>query len=737
MFSKIFLRAFIGIFLCHVPLAAAALSLHDCVFQTPQEKKLKDYIQESLQGKNKYGFLDFDLSTTSSLSDRPLESVSNAQAIAHALKQKSHVLTLLVEFDDPQGQGPLHNRIPEPAGNAYYWKEDFSPAHYQKILFGRHPEERSLANYYKEVSSGRYRVSGDVFGWYKVPKPELLYGQNITMRPSDRDRLYGPPWRIISDVRTATGDEIDWKKYDQIDRYDWDQDGDFNEPDGYIDHLMIVHAGVGEEIGGGAQYSNAIWSHRGRANFSPPESALTDGPQKYRARGGIQMSAQQDIWALDYVMAAENSAPGIFAHEFGHDLGLPDLYDKNPKQGSHASVAFWSIMATGSWAALENEAPGSMPTHLSPWGKLKLSWLDYNEISLQDKDIKQYVLLDRSEFHGRKAQALKINLPDQYKTVPVFDPVDGEVFAYSQKGDDLLHQMRTEIDLSQAAKATLRFKAYYDIEPEYDYAAVEIQNEEGLWFAIPGNITSEHSGITGGSHGWVDAEFDLTPYVGAKRGLRFRYVTDISVGGKGLAIDRIEIPEIHFKEDFENGPGDWIYSGFRTIKQGKYDKAYPHYYLMEWRTHYGYDSALKSVRYQTPAMGTSFYAYQPGLLMWYRNGAYEEGDNDVGSHVGEGALLVVDAHPEPAKILWDPAFQLYDAAFHLYPSAPFYLFKTIPLAGAAAVTSFHDRLNYYDERIPYNSVKLPPYGLRFAIDQLSDDQSAAQVLVEYNTRQEF
>ena len=30
---------------------------------------------------------------------------------------------------------------------------------------------------------------------------------------------------------------------DAWDRYDYDGDGNFNEPDGYIDHFQIVHAG--------------------------------------------------------------------------------------------------------------------------------------------------------------------------------------------------------------------------------------------------------------------------------------------------------------------------------------------------------------------------------------------------------------------------------------------------------------------------------------------------------------
>ena len=50
--------------------------------------------------------------------------------------------------------------------------------------------------------------------------------------------------------------------FDQWDRYDFDDDGNFNEPDGYIDHFQIVHAGGDQADGDPIQGEDAIWSHR-------------------------------------------------------------------------------------------------------------------------------------------------------------------------------------------------------------------------------------------------------------------------------------------------------------------------------------------------------------------------------------------------------------------------------------------------------------------------------------------
>ena len=109
-------------------------------------------------------------------------------------------------------------------------------------------------------------------------------------------------------------------EFDVWDRYDWDGDGNFDEPDGYIDHLQIVHAGGDQADGDPIQGEDAIWSHRWRA-FQGTNHAAPIPPL-----GGTPVGST-GIWAADYTVQPENGGLSVIAHEFGHDLGLPDHYD--------------------------------------------------------------------------------------------------------------------------------------------------------------------------------------------------------------------------------------------------------------------------------------------------------------------------------------------------------------------------------------------------------------------------
>ena len=148
--------------------------------------------------------------------------------------------------------------------------------------------------------------------------------------------------------------------FDVWDRYDYDGDGNFDEPDGYIDHFQSVHAGEGEETGGGAQGTDAIWSHRSYANGG----AQGDGPVVGGAPNrpaGVRIG-NSNYWIGDYTIEPENGGVGVFSHEFGHDLGLPDEYDTSGNTGgAENSTAWWTNWSQGSYGTVDGVDLGLVP----------------------------------------------------------------------------------------------------------------------------------------------------------------------------------------------------------------------------------------------------------------------------------------------------------------------------------------------------------------------------------------
>ncbi|MFN2255073.1 MAG: immune inhibitor A domain-containing protein, partial [Candidatus Promineifilaceae bacterium] len=270
--------------------------------------------------------------------DGPVAEVAKGQFVELERQGEDSIWTVVGEFgplDSPFGilqsgiPGPLHNEIPEPdrtVDNSTIWAPDFSESYYENLLFSEAPGAVSMRNFYIAESSNRYTVNGDVTDWVEVPYNAAHYGRNYC-----GGIVCAQTWRFVDDSVDAwaansgmsTAEINDYlSQFDVWDRYDIDGDGNFDEPDGYIDHFQSVHAGEGEETGGGAQGSDAIWSHRWYAYYSAngPDGI---GPNGY---GGVRIG-NSDYWIGDYTIEPENGGIGVFTHEFGHDLGLPDLYD--------------------------------------------------------------------------------------------------------------------------------------------------------------------------------------------------------------------------------------------------------------------------------------------------------------------------------------------------------------------------------------------------------------------------
>ncbi|MFJ8753348.1 immune inhibitor A domain-containing protein [Streptomyces sp. NPDC102441] len=669
------------------------------------------------------------------------------------------IFTILVEFGDqvddttmfdPDGDGPeppvkkyggtpgpQHNEISEPdpaKDNSTAWQADYNQAHFQDLYFGEGKGKESLKTYYEKTSSGRYSVDGEVSDWVKVPYNEARYGSNYCGSTNcanvwDTVRDGVTAWVDDQKAKGRTLDEIkaDLAQYDEWDRYDFDGDGDFNEPDGYIDHFQLVHAGEDESAGGGTEGTDAIWAHRWYAYGT---NAGATGPEGNKA-GGAEIG-DTGIWVGDYTAQPENGGLGVFAHEYAHDLGLPDLYDTSG--GGENSVGFWSLMSAGSWLGTGKGEIGNLPGDMTAWDKLQLGWLDYDTAEAATKSTHK---LGVSEYNTKDKQALVVELPEKAVTTTVTKPAEGSKQWWSDAGDDLSNTLTRSVDLTGKSAASLDLSGWYDIEADYDYLYTEVSENGGTsWTALDGTAdgkaiprdASDKPALTDVSGAYKKLSFPLDAYAGKKIDLRFRYQTDGGAGGKGFTADAITVTadgSALFTDDAEGDDNGWTSKGFSRIGES-FTNDYPQYYIAENRQYVSYDKTLEVGPYNfgfttTRPDWVEHYAYQNGLMMWLWDTSQK--DNNTSVHPGQGLILPVDSHAKPLKwtdgTLLRNKIQPFDAPFSWYPNKGFTLHNAdvaLKIKPSLGVPVFDDRKGtYWYEENPTGSVKVTDTNTRITI----------------------
>lgn len=666
---------------------------------TDKQKELKETaLQAKLNGKA-YG---------------KTKEVARGQFVELAREGEGTIWTVVGEFADFQ-----HDNIAQPdraVNNTTMWVPDFNRAYYLDMLFNDASGANSMRNFYKEQSSNRYTVNGDVTDWVPVPGNAAGYDDDISGPAVWQfliDSVNG--WYAAQIAAGQTPNQINQylAQFDKRDRYDYNGNGNFDEPDGYIDTFQSIHAGEGNEAGGGVLGDSAIWSHSWYAYFN---LIGTDGPA-FNKYGGIQIG-DSDYWVGKYTIQPENGGVGVFTHEFGHDLGLPDLYDTS---GGENGTGFWTLMSSGSWMGDGTVDIGSMSSHMGAWEKFQLGWLNY-QVAYAGKTAS--FKIGPMETNTKQAQGLFVVLPKKTVVANVGAPFAGSYYYYSGAGDNLNSFMYKSFNL--AAASTLTAKVKYNIELDWDYSYLVVSTDGGAtWAGVPTNLSTATNpngqnfgnGITGASSGWVDLTADLPA---GNVLLGFRYWTDTNTGGFGFMADDINITG-NPTDGAETDAG-WTYkptTGFH-VTNGTESALFNHYYVVEFRQYRGYDTTLKTGPYffgylNDPALVNyvDHFPYQDGLLINYWDTSQK--NNQTRLHPGQGLLLPIDAHYKTLYradgVRWRNRIQTYDSTFSLErtDALPNLHVNSVlsPVPSLPAVRMFDDRIMYYDPTNPQGSVMNP------------------------------
>jgi len=219
------------------------------------------------------------------------------------------------------------------------------PADFDSVLFsenGVNPTG-SMTEFYLENSYGKFYVIGDVYGWYRMPQTYAYYVDGQKGFGSWPANAQG----LTYDAVIAANDDIDYALYDTY--------GPAGVPDGEVDGLFIVHSGPGYEETGDV---NDIHSHQ-----------WTLGGHSLYLDGVMIRSYSSE--PEERVNTSSITDIGVFGHEYGHVLGLPDLYDIDYEPATSDGLGDWSMMAGGSW-----NNGGRSPAHFDAWSKTFLGFVD-------------------------------------------------------------------------------------------------------------------------------------------------------------------------------------------------------------------------------------------------------------------------------------------------------------------------------------------------------------------------
>ena len=287
---------------------------------------------------------------------------------------KVHVLVIYAKF---KGEAPDNNRPPSFASSF------FDP-----------DVEGSMAHFFRAMSSGQLEVEGTVLPKrYTSDRPASEY---LATSSGEFGRFDDFSREILRKV----DEEVDLGRFDNN-----GSDGIPNsrDDDGRVDFVFLNLLSTPRNfIIKGATGVSSLGT-----NSDDFESADSSGVSVHKP---VRVNFQQHYGALQKEGTFAETV-GVMAHEFGHALGLPDLYDlryETPEDDS-AGIGRWGLMGMGAHGWRGNDGPNSF----CAWSLERLGWIgSQNERMVEiDGDTTGLVIADLNA----GGSIYKIPLKTQYR----------------------------------------------------------------------------------------------------------------------------------------------------------------------------------------------------------------------------------------------------------------------------------------------------------------------------------
>jgi M6 family metalloprotease-like protein len=232
-----------------------------------------------------------------------------------------------------------------------------TPASWADTYFGA---TTSVASFWRDASYGQLRVepatdsdgaNDGVVGWIRLGQ----HNPNVGLADTNDERK--TVHQMISDALTRADKAVDFASYDA------NHDGVLDTHELHINAILAGYEASYSGLEGDECDGPQIWAHED-VLVRVPQPVL-DGVRV--ARWGYTLSGE--LHCAQWDLPGHHATHGVLAHEFGHDLYLPDVYDGDV---SSAGVGDWSIMGYGPWRGYPL---GSAPVNIGAFEKVYEGWV--------------------------------------------------------------------------------------------------------------------------------------------------------------------------------------------------------------------------------------------------------------------------------------------------------------------------------------------------------------------------